>query len=96
VVKRFLKEAGGIDLYENVRVRWIRGESPVLHVYNGCVVPCVPERRRSLSKDGAVVAEQHFKLAKINTEEKLHALMARAGFRRKQRRRRRRRRLRGN
>lgn len=33
-VKRFLKEPGHIDSYENLTVKWIRGRNPDLFIYS--------------------------------------------------------------
>jgi len=34
-VKKFLKEEGGADLYENLEINWIHGRKPVLILYEG-------------------------------------------------------------
>ena len=62
-----MRDEGGIDIYESVKVTWNRGKPPVLYVYDGYA-------------NGALVAKQEFKLANFNTAEKLHALMKKVGF----------------
>jgi len=34
-VKKFLKQSGGVDLYPDVTIDWIRGHNPDLYVYEG-------------------------------------------------------------
>lgn len=64
-MKRFLKEKGGIDLYDDVKVTWKRGYSPKLYIqYDDGTAESIP-------------------LSTINEQAKLHALMAKKGFRRK-------------
>ena len=70
MVKKFLRKEGGIDQYADVKITWITGRSPVLFVYDGLV-------------RGEVVRKQQFNLADFDNEVKLHALMAKLGFKKK-------------
>lgn len=33
-VKKFLKEKGGVDMFEDVKVEWVKGAEPVLNIFD--------------------------------------------------------------
>jgi len=70
-VKRFLKEAGGVDAYPKVELEWIRGHDPVLEVRECTGAPP--------SADVKPTPIATISLAPFNTEE-LHYLLQCNGF----------------